>query len=186
MQVLWNYLRLSPTEKFIFGLPKSPIGPDRIADCAYELVDSPLTSRVSIDPMQVGKTHTKAPTRLGIFDTERHDHFVTFSGDSHFASDVFALIASIGEDEQHCPAALDRVDDFVVERLAGVHVTRRDPAFDAAPLQFCNDLHRRRAVLADVADEEEEIVFRHIAGILLNGQASVISLCLPNLLTALR
>src|SRR5262249_12539686 len=74
---------------------------------------------------------------------------------------VFTLVATFREDQQHCPAGLDRLGDLVVERTARSHIARRDPARHAAPLQFVNDFKCSRPVFADMANKHEKIGVGH-------------------------
>ena len=107
--------------------------------------------------MQIGKPDAKAAARQRVFDAERDDQLLALAGDGDLAADVFALVALIGEDQQHRQAVIERRCDLVVERLARRDVARGDPTQHAAPLQFADDLQRRRAVFADVADEQEGV-----------------------------
>ena len=69
--------------------------------------------------------------------------------------------ASVGKDQQHRPAGLDRLGDLVVEWLAWAHVARRDPTRHAPPRQLVDDFERGRPVFAGMADEQEEIRIGH-------------------------
>src|SRR5229473_2659656 len=85
--------------------------------------------------MQIGKPDAQAAPRLHVLDAERDDDLAALAGDGDLAADVFALVAMLGEDQQHRPAAIERGDD----------------------------LQRRRPVFADVADEQEVVKVRHRA-----------------------
>lgn len=128
-----------------------------IGEVLRQLVNGSLAGGKAVDPVQVGKADAQAAAGVGVLDAKRDDDFLTLARDGHLAANVFALVAEIREHQQHRPAVFDRVNDFVVERAAGAHVARRNPAGDAAAFKFTNDLHRRRAILGDVADEEKEI-----------------------------
>ena len=82
---------------------------------------------------------------------------MAFAGDGYFPPDVVACVAVLREDQQHGAASFDRINDFIVERPAGMDVARRNPAPDAAPFELIDDFESGRAVLGDMADEEEQI-----------------------------
>src|SRR5262249_29284369 len=84
-----------------------------------------------------------APFRLRILDPKRNDDLVGLAGDGDFAADVFAVVAPLGEDQQHRPAAVDGIGDLVVEGPARAHIARRDPAAHAATLALGDHRLRR-------------------------------------------
>jgi hypothetical protein len=118
---------------------------------------SPLARGKGVDPVQIGEPHPQAVARRRVLDAERYDKLAAFSSDRDLTADVIVLVAAFGEDQQHRPAAFDRVDDLVVEWPARVHVARRDPASDPTPLQLVDDFGRGRAILADMADEQKQV-----------------------------
>ena len=120
-------------------------------------VDRLLARHETIDPMKVGQPHPKTVFRLGVLYAERNDQLVRLSGDRYLASDIFALVAMVGEHQQHRTAFVDRRADFVVERMPGVNVTGRDPAVDIPPFERGNDFHRLRPILTDMTDEQKWI-----------------------------
>jgi hypothetical protein len=148
----------------ILFLPPRPVGVDR----SDHLINCPLAGEEPVDPMQIGEPDPKAAPGLRIFDAKRDDDLVALAGDRDLAADVFMLVAMLGEDQQHRPAGLDRLGDFVVEWPAWAHVARRDPTPHAPPLQFADDFERGLPVFVDMADEQQEIGVGHSPGLLLN------------------
>jgi hypothetical protein len=149
-------------------LPSRPVGVDR----SDHLVDRPFAGDEPVDPMQIGEPDPKAAPGLHVFDAERDDDLMALAGDRDLAADVFVLVAMLGEDQQHCPAGLDRLDDFVVEWSARAHVARRDPTRHAQSFQLVDDFERGLPIFVDMADEQEEIGVGHSPGLLLKPGAS--------------
>ena len=107
--------------------------------------------------MEICQPDSQAPLRLGVLDSEWDDQLVGFACHGDLAPDVDTVIAMLREDQEHGPHPFDGCGDLVVERLARSHVPRRDPARDAAPLEFMNQLHRGHAIFSDMAHEEKRI-----------------------------
>ena len=169
-------LLLLTTTLFLFVLPTSllcspvlflPLPHPGRVDRPDHLIDCPLAGYEAVDPMEIGKSDPQAAPRLRVFDAERDDELAALARDRDLAADVFVPITMLGEDQQQRPARLDRFGGLVVERLARVHVARRDPAWNAAPLQLVDYFERGQPVVPDMADEQKEIGIGHRPGQLL-------------------
>jgi hypothetical protein len=110
-------------------LPSCLVGVDR----PDHLVDCPLAGHEAVNPMQIGEPYPETPPRLRVLDAEWDDDLVALASNGDLAADVVVPVALLGEDQQHRPAGLDRLDDLVVERFAWAHVAWCDPAGDAPP-----------------------------------------------------
>jgi hypothetical protein len=123
--------------------------------CADQFVDCPLARNKAVNPMQIGKADAQASPWLGVFDPKRDDDFAGLASDGDFAADVFAFVATLGEDQKHRPAGVDSIGDLVVEWLSRLHVTRRDPTRDATALELADNIQGGDAIFSDVAYEQK-------------------------------
>jgi hypothetical protein len=121
----------------------------------YKVIDGLLARNEGVDRMQVGETYAQALLGLWVLDTQWDDDLAGVARERDLAPDVIAVVSAGRQDQEHCPAAFDRLGDLAFARPARDQVPCRDPTGHTAALELANDLDGCRALFASMADEEE-------------------------------
>jgi hypothetical protein len=125
----------------------------RRVEGADQFVNRSFPRYETIDPMQIGKTHPKTLLRLGVIDPEWDYDLAGFAGHGDLTANIFAFVATFGEDQKHRPAGVYGLGDLIVEWFARTDVARRYPAAHATSLKLADNILGVGSVFSNMADK---------------------------------
>ena len=106
--------------------------------------------------MQVGETYARPLLGSRVLDAQWNDDLAGIAGKPHLTPDVFGVIATIRQDQEHRPAVFDRLGDLTFPRPARIYIPQRPTGY-ATSLKLPDYLDGGRAIFAAMAYEQEQV-----------------------------